>query len=94
MSPFEFIILSLACYRLTVLVARDSGPFDVFKKARARVPMLGCPFCVSVWIGIILQTTYAFTVKVDTLIVAACTALALSSVSIILDRCFTSDFKT
>ena len=88
MTPFAFIILSLACYRLTVLFVHDTGPFDVFKRARARLKMLGCVRCASVWIGAILATIYYFTVRQDAPIVAACVALALSSVAIILDRCF------
>lgn len=94
MTPFHFVILALAAYRITVLIARDSGPFDVFKCARARVKWLGCPFCVSVWIGVALELIYFFTVKQDAPIVATVLALALSSVAIILDRCFSSDHQT
>lgn len=94
MSAFHFILMALACYRLTVLIVRDAGPWDVCKWARRQVKMLGCPYCVSVWVGGVLETFYYFTVKTDAPMVAACLALALSSVAIILDRCFSVDYTT
>ena len=93
-SVFHFILMALACYRLSVLIARDSGPFAMFKRAREKVAMLGCVYCVSVWIGAALEAIYLFTVKQDVPIVAACTALALSSSAIMLDRIFSIDHKT
>jgi len=94
MSVFHFFLLALACYRLTVLVARDAGPLDAFKRARARVKWLGCAYCVSVWAGALLQLIYYWTAAKDSLLMAVCSALALSSVAIILDRCFSADYST
>lgn len=85
MTPFHFIIFALACYRLTVLVVRDLGPFNVFAKARARIKMLACPYCVSIWIGAVIV---CLTATSEPPIVAACIAFALSAVAIMLDRAF------
>ena len=87
MTSLQFIIISLACYRLTVLFARDAGPLGVFKKLREKSEMLACPSCVSVWIGLLLS--FCFTSELNCLNVRLCSALAFSAVAIILDRCFT-----
>lgn len=45
----------LACWRVSHLVAREDGPFDVVLRARARAGtsvvgrLMDCPYCVSVW---------------------------------------------
>lgn len=92
MSVFEFCILALACYRLTVLFARDIGPMEVFRRLRAARGIgsaLSCPHCVSIWIGFALCTVYHFTISPSPLLIELCNALALSAVAIILDRVFT-----
>lgn len=95
MSVFVFIIASLACYRLTVMVSRDAGPFDIFHNARKRFPKwLGCPFCFSVTAAAIIQTgIYLIDGTSDPIFLSACIGLAMSAISIILDRIFTSDYK-
>jgi len=97
MSVFEFILGSLACYRVTVLFARDEGPFKVFKKLRGAPYiglMTGCPFCVSIWLGVGLETAFYFSGVHDSVVVSACIALGFSAMSIILDKCFSADHQT
>lgn len=97
MTGFQFILASLACYRLTVCFARDLGPWQVFKRLRA-VPrlglMLGCHFCVSVWIAAVIEAAFFFSGYRDAPVVIACSVLAMSATTIALDRIFTSDHQT
>ena len=55
-SPWFLLVLAvLATWRLSHLVAREDGPFDVVLRLRARAGegMLGrlmdCPYCLSLW---------------------------------------------
>ena len=57
-SPwFLFTLCVLATWRLSHLVAREDGPFDLVLRLRARAGngMLGrlmdCPYCLSLWIA-------------------------------------------
>lgn len=97
MTIFQFILASLACYRGTVLIARDVGPWDIFKRLRKVAhfsKLLSCPFCVSIWLAALIEGVFYFTrVAIDPPIVCACLILSMSAISIILDRCFTVDFK-
>lgn len=54
-----FGMVALAVYRLSVMLAMENGPFDIFENFRKRLPRAGmlsklfaCPFCVSVWIAL------------------------------------------
>lgn len=97
MTTFQFVLASLACYRITILFARDEGPFKIFKRLRA-VPRLGhltgCPFCISLWIGLCIELAFYFSGITDLLMVCACQTLAMSAISLALDRIFTSDHQT
>jgi Protein of unknown function (DUF1360) len=50
-----FTVSALACWRVSHLVAKEDGPFDVVLRARARAGsstlgrLMDCPYCVSVW---------------------------------------------
>ena len=57
-SPWFLLTLAvLATWRLSHLVAREDGPFDIVLRLRARAGdgMLGrlmdCPYCLSLWIA-------------------------------------------
>lgn len=95
-SVFQFVIAALACYRVSVLLVKDAGPWEVFKKARklTRVSkLLNCMFCTSVWVGAMIEAAlYSSGVK-DLPIVCVCLALGMSAVTIILDRCFSADYQ-
>lgn len=55
MDFFFFLILSLVCWRVTHLLSKEDGPFDVIyllrKKAGAGFfgSLLDCFYCVSIW---------------------------------------------
>lgn len=94
MTVFQFILAALACYRLTVLIARDRGPWKMFERLRMLSPKwLGCPFCVSVSIAMAIEAGFYFSGFRDSYVVIACIVMAISAVAIILDRCFTIDHK-
>lgn len=62
MTAFEFIICSLACFRLTRLITDDDGPGFIFRKLR-RLPQkrssvrkgISCPFCVSFYFALAIS---------------------------------------
>lgn len=88
MTGLTFIILALAVYRLTVLLSRDSGPGNVFRDARIGSSFLKCPFCTSVWMGVLVALAYRLFPQ-PTILTAS--ALAFSAIAIALDRTFTAD---
>lgn len=92
MTGFQFIVASLACYRVTVFVTRDLGPFKLFQRLRKLNPQfLGCPFCVSPWVAASIEALFYFSGVCDSFVVSGCVVLAMSAITIALDRTFTSD---
>lgn len=52
MTLLDLLILSLATWRLTYLLAKESGPFDLLTRLRARFALGGlssCVYCWSLW---------------------------------------------
>lgn len=55
-----FLVLVLATWRLSRLLAMEDGPFDLIFKLRKFVgdgfwgKLMDCPFCSSIWISFIL----------------------------------------
>jgi hypothetical protein len=52
LSPFELVVLALACWRLAYMLVRESGPGDVFGRLRRWSTfggVLDCLYCTSVW---------------------------------------------
>lgn len=98
MTAFQFILAALACYRLTVLFSRDAGPFKIFTKLRALKhgigPLFGCPYCISLWVAAAIETGFFFSGVRDLPIVMLSIVLALSAISIMSDRVFTSDHQS
>lgn len=95
MTSFQFILASLACYRLTVLIARDAGPFELLKKLRNKKPhWLGCPYCVSMTIAILIEAAFYLSGVRDSPVIIGCIVLSMSAIAIACDRVFTSDHVT
>ena len=64
MTPFVFIVVSLAVWRLSYAIVRENGPLSVFARLRARLArsqkrsgglfdLISCVYCVSFWIGLV-----------------------------------------
>lgn len=54
---FNFLILSLICWRLTYMLTEEDGPFDIIFEFRVWVnesplPVLDCFYCTSVWVAL------------------------------------------
>ena len=58
MSIFLFVIIALACWRITHLFAKEDGPFNIIYIIRKKVgagffgSLLDCFYCLSVWIAL------------------------------------------
>lgn len=94
MTALQFIVGALATYRLTVLIARDAGPWRIFAKLRENdrySKLLKCPFCVSVWAGAIVYLVQYFALIDTELMVSVLVVLSYSAISIAADRVFTAD---
>ena len=58
MEVFHFLLTVLATWRLSHLVAREDGPFDLVVRARARAGdgvvgrLMDCPYCLSLWTAV------------------------------------------
>jgi Protein of unknown function (DUF1360) len=57
-APFLFVLVTLAVWRITHLLTKEDGPFDIIylirKKAGAGFfgNLLDCFYCVSVWVAL------------------------------------------
>jgi Protein of unknown function (DUF1360) len=58
MSLFLFMIVALAIWRLTHLLAKEDGPFDIIYRLRKAAgagffgSLLDCFYCLSIWIAL------------------------------------------
>ena len=91
----DFVILALATWRVSSLLAHESGPFDMFAKLRSAVGVevdgLGrngtgmlsnliiCVWCTSVWIGMLAVLFYHF-LPVATVAVACIFAISAGAI--------------
>lgn len=93
-NVFTFIVASLACYRATVLIARDACPWRICARLRAIdrfSKLLKCPLCVSIWCAVVIEAAFYLSGVRDIPAKVACLILAMSAISIALDRTFTAD---
>lgn len=49
MSPLNLFILALATWRLAYLLAKETGPYQLITRFRARFHLPDCIYCLSVW---------------------------------------------
>src|SRR5688572_30227251 len=85
--PFRFAIAVLATWRVSHLVAREDGPFDVIVRLRARAcdsvvgRLMDCPYCLSLWVA----APFALSIA-DTVTAWGATWLAISGGASLLER--------
>ncbi len=76
MNPLHLIILSLATWRLSILLSAEDGPYKIFNKLRIRIgihyigervntrtelaELFSCTWCLSIWIGAIASVAYYY----------------------------------
>lgn len=95
MDPLFFILGCLATFRLATMVAKEKGPWDIFKTLRD-IPrggtvldyFMSCPLCQSVYFALIMCITLWPGIDLSSLIVHT---LAMSGVSVCLSLQFTTD---
>lgn len=79
----EFILSSLAIWRICSLLVNEEGPYEIFHKLRLKVDnysdVLRCIWCLSIWISIPFAIYLVDGVEILIYI------LALSSTAIIID---------
>lgn len=94
MNWIIFWTAALATYRLTIFVARDRGPMELFTRIR-RSLYLGtwakCPFCVSPYAAALVAVLLYLAGVYEPLAMWILLVLAWSAITIALDRTFTVD---
>lgn len=101
METLRFIILGLACFRLALMVTKEDGPAWIFRRLRSLVKRkapqetalkkgISCPWCVSMWMGVLLSLGEFF-LHDSAVYVVIVVALALSGIAIIINQTFTKD---
>ena len=81
---FRFVLATFAVWRLTHLLAREDGPWVVFRRFRRGAVfgrMLACFYCLSIWVSF----PFAFFLK-GNLLETLVGWLALSGAAILLER--------
>lgn len=97
----NFIILGLAVWRLSSLIAREEGPMQILDRFRYFAGVryaddgvyflnnfakgISCPACLSVWIGAIASVAYLL-FNSSIVYTGVVWALALSAIAVIVDE--------
>lgn len=83
----DFLILSLAVWRLSNLLVNEDGPYQMLAEFRHKAVnithLFECVWCLSIWLGLIAAVAYYF---YPFWTVAAALPLALSAGAILADR--------
>jgi hypothetical protein len=55
---FRFVLATLAVWRITHMLAREDGPWDILQRFRRRIGagvmgrMVACFYCLSIWVEV------------------------------------------
>lgn len=92
LSPFLFLLVSLATFRLSVMVGGELGPGDIFRRLRefprrgsSLAKGLSCPRCLSVWFANLLCGACVFLGWMG-MAESVLASLAASAVSVLLSH--------
>lgn len=68
MTPLEFVVISLAVWRVSRIIAMEDGPFNVFDAIRLRLKVhegrtwiqkgIVCIGCISFWVGMLAAVAF------------------------------------
>jgi hypothetical protein len=53
-TPLDLLIMTLATWRVSYMLTKETGPkglFNFLRRKLARLELLNCIYCVSVWIA-------------------------------------------
>lgn len=72
-DAFFWVMVVFAAYRLTYLLARENGPFDVIERVSVWAEanstflagLLGCFYCLSVWASVLVMALLAMVQLVE-----------------------------
>ena len=97
MQPLDIIILTLATWRITSLIATERGPYAIFEKFRNRLgitttaipeseagKLFSCIMCLSIWVAFVAVGAYCALGR--DVVFWLSLPLALSAGAIIVDR--------
>jgi len=90
----RFALSALAVYRASLLLAREDGPFDVFRRLRSAAKgtaagrLMACVNCVSIWVALPLAWFVANS-WVERIVVW----WALSGAAVLMDRATRDPFE-
>ena len=82
-DPIWLLLTILAVWRLTALIAYESGPFEMFSAMRrtfVRVglgKLVGCFYCLSVWISCLVVLVFPLSLSTPLVILGVAGAVAL-----------------
>ena len=91
MSQFDFVILSIATWRLAYMLVSETGPMNLFVKLRERLHggLFDCIYCCSVWVAMIwlalwyygaIEVAYPFAISGAAMMLRAFTGAGLHDV--------------
>ena len=63
MTLLDLLLLSLAAWRLSYLIASEEGPYHILTRFRARFSLGGlttCIYCLSVWMALGVYVLYQY----------------------------------
>lgn len=97
MNWFIFVLSVFACYRLSILISKESGPGKVSKKLR-ELPKpksswregLSCPLCLSVWFSALI-TGYLWYIGMVEPKIVPLYWLAVSAGAVVLNQKYTKN---
>lgn len=100
MTPFSFIVISLAVWRLSHGLSKENGPLMLFARLRARLAssqersggffdMISCTSCLSFWVGLGASLFVS-----NSILALIGYAFAFSGVSLLLESFFSRKLDT
>lgn len=81
-SPLDLLVLALATLYLSFALTKSDGPFKVFEKFRARLPLGGltsCIVCAAFWIGLLFVWIWTTPLQMVVVIFAVAGAATLAA---------------
>lgn len=100
MKPFDFLIVALAVYRLSLMITKEKGPGWMFVHLRRLVKRnapkeshmdegIDCLWCMSMQISMAMTTLAWFFFPTNPICAVSLYSLAASGVAIIINQAFT-----
>lgn len=82
MNLLDFLLLSIATWRLSYMIVKEDGPYNILTRFRARFSLGGlttCIYCLSVWIAALLYVVFIYAAPIVYVLAVSGGALMLRS---------------